>query len=58
MRLGLWCSAENQSGEKWESVDTVAIVTITAPLTAPMLAPHLPAVTERLTAVRLCRDRP
>ena len=58
MRLGLWCSAENQSGEKWESVDTVAVATITAPLTAPMPAPHLPAVTERLTAVRLRRDGP
>jgi hypothetical protein len=58
VRLGLWCGAENQSGEKWESVDTVAIVTITAPLTAPMPAPHLPAVTERLTVVQLCRDGP
>ena len=58
MRLGLWCGAENQSGEKWESVDTVAIATITAPLTAPMLALHLLAVTERLTAVRLRRDQP
>ena len=37
---------------------TVAVATITAPLTAPMPALHLPAVTERLTAVRLRRDQP
>jgi hypothetical protein len=36
----------------------VAIATITAPLTAPMPAPHLPAVTERLTAVQLHRNGP
>jgi hypothetical protein len=58
MRLCSSESAENQSGEKWESVDTVAVVTTTAPLTAPMPAPHLPAVTERLAAVRLRRDGP
>eukprot|EP01049_Picozoa_sp_SAG25_P027930 SAG25_NODE_14840_length_229_cov_10.038462_1_plen_46_part_01 len=46
MRLRVRCSAENQSGEKWESVTTVAVATITAPLTAPMPALHLPAVTE------------
>ena len=58
MRWAVWCSAENQSGEKWESVTTVAVATITAPLTAPMPALHLLAVTERLTAVRLRRDGP
>jgi hypothetical protein len=58
VRLGRADTAENQSGEKWESVDTVAVATITAPLTAPMPAPHLPAVTERLTAVQLHRNGP
>jgi hypothetical protein len=56
MRWAVWCSAENQSREKWESVTTVAVATITAPPTAPMPALHLPAVSERLTVVRLRRD--
>eukprot|EP01047_Picozoa_sp_COSAG01_P022788 COSAG01_NODE_1365_length_10560_cov_38.008986_10_plen_102_part_00 len=51
----VWCGAENQLGEKLESVTTVAVATITAPLTAPMPALHLPVVTERLTMVHKLR---